>query len=76
MRNTCQVSNTEFLLVNTERFIVFVMSLSRLHKLNSWIGPTIATVDGKKTNDSPAKYCFALLNDDKILNNETQKIIR
>ena len=39
MRNTCQVSNTEFVLVNTERFIVCVMSLSRLHKLNITLRP-------------------------------------
>ena len=131
MCNACKVSNREFLLVNTERLIVFVMSLSRLHKLNITLRPhsldylrigvqpesrgclqfwldkwsltkitwftlytpirtgldqaplwVVVLLYGfcirswQKNSDSPDKYCFAFLNDDKISNNQTQQIIR
>ena len=45
----------EFPLVKRERFIVFVMPISRLHKLNITLRPHTLNCDGEINRDTPDK---------------------
>ena len=57
--------------MNGERFIVCVMSVSRLHKLNITLLPNTPDCDGEINKDTLDKTVLHSYNDDTVLNKET-----